>query len=172
MKRPSSTNGGIWGLTRIQGEPDVAYFAAEGSPEQYVYRIRKADDKRLDIMSFGAADAATVDVIANELQGKGVKFITEPGSLQTPGGGYGFRFFDPDGRTVEVSSDVAERAARELDPRESIPRNLSHIVVSSPNKVAVDQFYQRPARLQDQRLDRPLHQLPALQLRPPLPGDC
>ena len=35
--------GGIWGLTRIDGEPDVAYFAAEGSAEQYVYRIRKAD---------------------------------------------------------------------------------------------------------------------------------
>ena len=25
--------GGIWGLTRVDGEPDVAYFAAEGSPE-------------------------------------------------------------------------------------------------------------------------------------------
>jgi catechol 2,3-dioxygenase-like lactoylglutathione lyase family enzyme len=133
--------GGVWGLTRIEGEPDVAYFAAEGSPEQFVYRIRKADEKRLDLMAFGAQDAATVDAIADGLQKKGVKFASEPGALQTPGGGYGFRFFDPDGRTVEVSSDVAERPARELDPRESIPRNLSHVVVHSPNKVAIDQFY-------------------------------
>src|SRR6185503_10732575 len=133
--------GGIWGLTRIDGEPDVAYFAAEGSPEQYVYRIRKADDKRLDLMGFGAEDAATVDAIANELQAKGVKFATEPGAMQTPGGGYGFRFFDPDGRTIEVSTDIDARQFREVDSREAIPVKLSHVVVNSPKKEEVDAFY-------------------------------
>src|SRR3954453_22143397 len=130
-----------WGLTKVDGENGISFFAAEGSPEQYILRIRQADANRIDLLAFGAQDAATVDTLAGQGTAAGAKLISEPGSLQTPGGGYGFRFFDPDGRTVEVSSDVAERQARELDPRESIPRNLSHVVVSSPNKVAVDQFY-------------------------------
>ena len=35
---------------------------------------------------------------------EGVQLVGEPGELQTAGGGYGFRFFDIDGRTIEISS--------------------------------------------------------------------
>jgi catechol 2,3-dioxygenase-like lactoylglutathione lyase family enzyme len=133
--------GGIWGLKRIDGEPDVAYFAAEGSPEQYIYRVRRADEKRLDLISFGAVNRETVDALSADLSAAGTKLISEPGPLQTPGGGYGFRFFDPDGRTVEVSTGVTERPYREIDARESVPVKISHVVVNSPKKEEVDAFY-------------------------------
>src|SRR4051812_203438 len=86
--------GGVWGLKRVEGEPDVAYFAAEGSTEQYVVRLRRAAEKRIDVVGFEAPDAATVDALATSLASDGVRFASEPGALQTPGGGYGFRFFD------------------------------------------------------------------------------
>ena len=41
--------GGIWGLQRVGGESNLAYFAAEGSPEQYVMRLRAADERRIDV---------------------------------------------------------------------------------------------------------------------------
>lgn len=101
--------GGVWGLKRIDGEKDVAYFAAEGSPEHYVYRIRRADQKRLDLISFGAEDPAAVDRLAEDLARAGVRFASEPGPLQTPGGGYGFRFFDPLRRGVYMLYNARQR---------------------------------------------------------------
>jgi catechol 2,3-dioxygenase-like lactoylglutathione lyase family enzyme len=119
----------------------VAYFAAEGSPEQYVYRVRKGDESRLDLLAFGAADRAAVDSLASDLAAAGTRLVSEPGAMQTPGAGYGFRFFDPDGRTVEVSTDVAASPFREVEAREAIPVKLSHVVINSPKKDEVDAFY-------------------------------
>ena len=133
--------GGVWGLTKVDGDTGVSFFAAEGSPEQFIYRIRKADEKRLDLVAFGAEDPAAVDALAADLASDGVRFASEPGKLQTPGGGYGFRFFDPEGRTIEVSSDVAERPYRQLDPRESIPVAINHVVLTSKDRQATQAFY-------------------------------
>lgn len=132
-----------WGLTKIADDSGVAFFAAEGSGEQYVVRLRKGDAKRIDLISFGVADAATVDRLAGELGSAGVRLEREPGTLDSPGGGYGFRFFDPEGRLVELSSDVAARPCRELEPREAIPRGLSHVVVNSIDIHATRAFYEQ-----------------------------
>jgi catechol 2,3-dioxygenase-like lactoylglutathione lyase family enzyme len=133
--------GGIWGLKPVEGEKDLAFFAAEGSREQFVYRVRKADEKRLDLVAFGADSPEDVDELAASLAEVGVRFVSEPGALQTPGGGYGFRFFDPDGRVVEVSSGVETRAQREVAPREAIPVALNHVVLNSPKRKEVEAFY-------------------------------
>jgi catechol 2,3-dioxygenase-like lactoylglutathione lyase family enzyme len=132
----------VWGLKKVDGENGLTFLAAEGSPEQYVLRIRAADEKRVDLIAFGAEDKAAVDALATQVAGSGAKMVSEPGTLQTPGGGYGFRFFDPDGRTVEVSSDVAERPFRVLEPFEAIPQKLSHVVLHSPNPQACTEYYE------------------------------
>jgi catechol 2,3-dioxygenase-like lactoylglutathione lyase family enzyme len=134
---------GVWGLTRVADDSGIAFFAAVGSPEQYILRVRRAVDKRLDLISFGVTDAAVVDRFATELPAAGVRIDREPQKLDTPGGGYGLRFFDPDGRLVELSCDVAPRAFRELEERESIPRRLSHVVINSTNVPATKAFYER-----------------------------
>lgn len=132
----------VWGLTRVADDSGIAFLAAEGSPEPYVVRLRRDADKRLDLIAFGAAGAAEVDALAARLASQGVALIGEPAPLATPGGGYGFRFFDTDGRTVEVSSEVAPRAHRPIEERESIPVRLSHVVVNSPAPGRTRRFYQ------------------------------
>lgn len=131
-----------WGLTRVADDGDVAFFAAEGSPEQYIVRIREAPTKRIDLISFGAADTATVDSLAAEFIAAGVHLEREPGKLRTPGDGYGFRFFDPEGRLVEISSDVESRPYRELEAREAIPKSLSHVVINSTDIQGTKAFYE------------------------------
>src|ERR1700746_2037391 len=116
---------GAWGLKAEQGETGLTFLAAEGSPEQYVVRLRQAPDKRIDLIAFGAASAADVDTLAGRLLAAGVRLVSEPGMLKTPGGGYGFRFFDNEGRTVEISSDVAVRAHRKIEEGEPIPVRLA-----------------------------------------------
>jgi len=134
---------GIWGLTPVADDSGLTYLAAEGSPEQYSVRIRRAAEKRLDLISFGAATPADVDALASRLAAAGVQLVSEPRDIDTPGGGYGFRFFDNDGRTIEVSADVAVRQHRKLEEGESIPVKLSHVVVNSPNPEATVAFYDK-----------------------------
>src|SRR3712207_1579111 len=83
-----------WGLTAEHSDSGLTFLAAEGSPEQYVVRLRESADKRIDLISFGAATPGDVDTLAGQLAADGVRLISEPNTLQTPGGGYGFRFFD------------------------------------------------------------------------------
>jgi len=134
---------GTWGLAAEHSDTGLSFLAAEGSPEQYVVRLREASDKRIDLIAFGAASAAHVDALAAQLGRDGVQLVTEPGTLATPGGGYGFRFFDNEGRTVEISSDVTVREHRKIEEGESIPVRLSHVVVNSAAPEATVAWYQR-----------------------------
>jgi catechol 2,3-dioxygenase-like lactoylglutathione lyase family enzyme len=134
---------GVWGLTLEHDDTGLAFLAAEGSPEQYVVRLRRSADKRIDLLAFGAATTADVDTLAERLGRDGVRLVSEPGALTTPGGGYGFRFFDNEGRTVEISADVAVRAHRRVEEGESIPVRLSHVVVNSADPEATRAFYEK-----------------------------
>src|SRR3954447_14209550 len=100
---------GVWGLTKVAEDSGISFLAAEGSPEQYVVRLRKAQEKRLDLISYGAAHPADVDTLAEQLLQSGVQLLSRPGTVPTPGAVYGFRFFDVDGRTIEVTADVEAR---------------------------------------------------------------
>jgi catechol 2,3-dioxygenase-like lactoylglutathione lyase family enzyme len=131
-----------WGLTAVHGEGGLTFLAAEGSPEQYIIRLRAAADKRVDLIALGAATRADVDTLASRLARDGVRLVFEPRTLQTPGGGYGFRFFDNEGRTVEISSDVAIRQHRKIEPGESIPVRLSHVVINSADPESARAFYE------------------------------
>ncbi len=133
----------IWGLTPVATDSGLAFLAAEGSPERYVVRLRKDTDKRLDLVAFGAATPADVDTLASRLIAAGVEIAREPGDLETEGGGYGLRFYDVDGRTVEVSADVAIRKHRRIEERESIPVRISHVVLNSPDPDATMAWYGR-----------------------------
>lgn len=132
-----------WGLTEVGRDGDVGYLAAVGSPEQYVVRVRRSTEKRLDLVAFGAPDRATVDALAARLASDDVALVSEPGVLQTPGGGYGFRFFDVEGRTVEVSAEVAARTHRKVEEREDVPVRLSHVVLNSPEPERMMAFYEK-----------------------------
>jgi catechol 2,3-dioxygenase-like lactoylglutathione lyase family enzyme len=134
---------GTWGLKAEATDSGLAFLAAEGSPERYTIRLRRDTAKRLDLVSFGAASTSDVNALAERLLALNVRLAREPAPLTTEGGGYGLRFFDVDGRTVEVSSDVATRAHRKIEERESIPVRLSHVVLNSADPDATARWYER-----------------------------
>src|ERR1700744_1995230 len=71
---------GAWGLKAEHTDAGLAFLAAEGSPEQYVVRLRQAADKRVDLIAFGAASAADVDALAGRLAADGVRLVGDPGT--------------------------------------------------------------------------------------------
>lgn len=130
-----------WGLTEAATDGDMSYLVAEGSPENYVIRLRKADEKRLDLLAFGAESREAVDTLAQTLGSQGIQLVGDPTDLQTMGGGYGFRFFDLDGRTVEISTEVETRQHRKIEEGEAIPVRISHAVMNSNDPNATRDFY-------------------------------
>jgi catechol 2,3-dioxygenase-like lactoylglutathione lyase family enzyme len=132
---------GTWGLTPVASGAGIAFLAAEGSPERYVIRLRRDADKRLDLVAFGAANRADVDALAERLITRGVALAREPAALATEGGGYGLRFFDVDGRTVEVSAEVATRKHRKIEEQESVPVRLSHVVLNGTDPDRTARWY-------------------------------
>ncbi|MGK0741400.1 VOC family protein [Leucobacter sp. Z1108] len=129
-----------WGLSEVKSEDGLVYLAAEGSPEPFILRLRR-DEKRIDLVGFGVKNRDDLHKLAEKLRAEGVQFVHEPQELTQPGGGYGFRVFDGDGRVLEFSTDFELRESRKIREREPIPVKLSHTVFNSKNLNETVQWY-------------------------------
>jgi catechol 2,3-dioxygenase-like lactoylglutathione lyase family enzyme len=74
------------------------------------------------------------------LKSAGVRILEPPHLLNGPGGGYGVSFVDPDGRRIELSSDVGVHTdgwqAKVVEPR-----SICHIVLNTPDIHGITRFY-------------------------------
>mgnify|MGYP001160739360 CR=1 FL=1 len=129
-----------WGLVQVPSTDGLTWLATQGHDEHHVVRLRQDDSNRIDVIALAAASRADVDALATKVKAAGAKIIHEPRALTSPGGGYGFRFFSPDGLTFEISSDVALGAKREIARWEGVPVKISHIVLHSPDHKAAVKF--------------------------------
>lgn len=131
----------VWGLRESGAQGDLVFFAAQGGAEPAVVRLRPADENRVDVIALAATDRGDVDELFAQVCAAGVTVIFAPRSLGSPFGGYGFRFFSPDGLPFEVSSDVARGPQRALSRWEGVPQKISHIVLHSPDHKALMAFF-------------------------------
>jgi catechol 2,3-dioxygenase-like lactoylglutathione lyase family enzyme len=130
-----------WGLKQVAERDGMVYFAAEGSDEIFVVRLRPSEEKRIDVIGLAAETRDDVDGLFAKVSEAGCKIVFAPRALAGFGGGYGFRFFSPDGLPFEISAEVEKGSARELVRWEGIPQKISHIVMHSPDHKAAVQFF-------------------------------
>jgi catechol 2,3-dioxygenase-like lactoylglutathione lyase family enzyme len=133
--------GDVWGLEPVAEGDGLAWFKAAGSSEHHVVRLRQSDAAHLDVIALAADSNGDVDTLHEKVVAAGCRVIHPPRPLDTPGSGYGFRFFSPDGLPFEVSSNVAPGPAREVERWEGIPVRISHIVLHSPDHPAAVRFF-------------------------------
>ena len=131
----------LWGLEAVPSDDGMAWFKAQGHDEHHVVRLRPAGENRVDVIALAADSRADVDALCEKVKAAGGRIVHEPRDLATPGGGYGFRFFSPDGLQMEVSSDVARGPSRPLERWEGVPVKISHIVLHSPDHHALVQWF-------------------------------
>jgi catechol 2,3-dioxygenase-like lactoylglutathione lyase family enzyme len=131
----------VWGLKDVGMQDGMLHFAAEGNDEHHVVRLRAAEDKRVDVIALATDSRADVDALHQKVVEAGCQIIFAPRDLTTLGGGYGFRFFSPDGLPFEISSDVARGTAREMHRWDGVPQKISYIVLHSPDHKAMVQFF-------------------------------
>ena len=131
----------IWGLREVSSDDGMAYFAAQGGEEHHVVRLRSSKVGRIDVIALAAPDRAVVDGLHAKVSASAAKLISAPHDLASPGGGYGFRFFSPDGLTFEISSDVEQGEKRDISRWDGVPVKISHIVLHSPDPGKLTQFF-------------------------------
>jgi catechol 2,3-dioxygenase-like lactoylglutathione lyase family enzyme len=133
--------GEVWGLDPVAEDAAHAWFKAQGHDEHHVVQLRRAEENRVDVIALAADSRADVDALRAKVEAAGCRIASEPAELTSPGGGYGFRFFSPDGLLLEISSDVAKGPKRDLARWEGVPVKISHIVLHSPDHQALVTFF-------------------------------
>ena len=126
-----------WGLRDVHDDGYTTYLRTQ-SGERFQLAIAGGPQRRIERIAFALGSRADVDAAARELATAGVEIVMSPRALETPGGGYGLRFLDPDRRCVELSADVADAAPATLA---EAPHKLAHIVVNTPDIDRVTTFY-------------------------------
>lgn len=132
---------GKWGLVEVAADADTVWLRAQGSDEPFSVRLRRSDANHVDVIALATGTRADVDALHAAVLTAQCRVIHAPRALTGPGGGYGFRFFSPDGLPFEISSDVARGPSRSIERWEGIPIRISHIVLHSPNHNALIAFF-------------------------------
>ena len=130
-----------WGLEEVPSDDGLVYLKAQGHCEHHVVRLRTDAANRIDVIALAAATRADVDALAEKVRASDVKMIVQPRELTAPGGGYGFRFFSPDGLPFEISSDVATGCSRAIERWDGVPVKISQIVLHSPDHHAMTKWF-------------------------------
>lgn len=131
----------LWGLEPVASDDDMVWLKTQGHDEHHVVRLRAADENRVDVIALAAENRTDVDALHDRVIASGGKIVSAPHDLSTPGGGYGFRFFSPEGMQFEISSDVARGGARQLERWDGVPVKISHIVLHSPDHQALVKWF-------------------------------
>lgn len=130
-----------WGLRQVVDKDGLVYFAAEGSDQLFVVRLRQGTDNRIDVIALATGTREDVEALHVKVREAGCRIIFAPRPLDQFGGGYGFRFFSPDGLPFEISAEVATGPSRQLARWDAVPQKISHIVLHSPDHRALVRFF-------------------------------
>lgn len=130
-----------WGLVEVASEPGMAWFKTHGHDEHHVVRLHDTGTNCVEVIALAADSRADVDAIHQRVVDAGCQIIFAPADLSAPGGGYGFRFFSPDGLPFEISAEVQPLDKRAMERWEGMPVKISHIVLHSPDLQAMVTFF-------------------------------
>lgn len=130
-----------WGLVEVAQENGAAWFKTHGHDEHHVVRLHDSGTNCIEVIALAADRREDVDNLHARVAEAGCKVIFAPTDLTAPGGGYGFRFFSPDGLPFEISADVARSTKRAMERWEGMPVKISHIVLHSPDLPRMVAFF-------------------------------
>ena len=125
----------VWGLERVAETSDAVYLRG-ASAEHFLLSLHKGDAKGLHHVAYSMPSDDAVRRAAAVLKAAGVRLVEEPHSLDEPGGGFGLRLIDPDGRCIELSSG---RSAHR--PKKAVPHSVCHVVLNTPDLDRITKFY-------------------------------
>ncbi len=130
----------VWRLDIIARQANAVYLRGTGA-HHHLLALHARDEPALLRIDLTTPDAAAIDAIHARLRQAGTSELTAPAPINEPGGGYGFQFRDPDGRTLRILAGAARHD--DAAPRADRPGKITHIVLNAPDPAAISAFYCR-----------------------------
>jgi len=118
----------VWNLKAVASSNGSVYLRGTGY-EHHILGIHQRDEGQLLRINLSAPDQEAVNAIHDRVRKTNLRRVEAPGNIDEPGGGYGFAFQDPEGRTVRIIADMAAHSPEKDDLER--PRKLSHCVLNS-----------------------------------------
>ena len=129
----------VWGLQKVEDDRD-AIFLRGSSPEHFILSLHRRNTRGLHHIAYALRSEDAVVRAASQLKQAGVRIIQDPGAFEEPGGGFGLRFVDPEGRCIELSANVSSHA--DGWTKKSVePQSICHIVNNTPDLERITAFY-------------------------------
>ncbi|TWP34681.1 VOC family protein [Leekyejoonella antrihumi] len=133
---------GTWGLTATERGEGTAWLRGS-SREHHILHLARNEQNALGKIVFAVRDRREVDDAARALAALDILLVHEPGPLDDAAGGYGLQFVDPEGRLVELSTELYAVSERDANGREAVPRKIAHVVLNTVDIDAACAFYTR-----------------------------
>ena len=128
----------VWGLRVVERDTDSAWLRGSGD-NHHVLALTAAERNGLGCLSFSVATPMEVDAAARQLEARGIPLLEGPARSGRPGGGYGLRFSDPEGRIVEIIAEMLAVAPLVRDV--AAPIGVTHVVLNTADIDTATRFY-------------------------------
>ncbi|HXP31783.1 MAG TPA: VOC family protein [Stellaceae bacterium] len=128
----------IWGLRPVAERAGSVYLRGTG-PSHHIVALHARPKGELLRVDLTAPDKAAVEAIHAQVREAGSKDVEKPAPIGEPGGGYGFAFRDPEGRTIRILAEAKIHGDTKDDPDR--PRKISHVVLCSMKPAATVDFF-------------------------------
>jgi len=128
----------VWRLA-VAAERDGSVYLRGSGARHHILALHPRNGPALLCINLAAADREAVDRLHARVTAAGAPRIGAPGPIAEPGGGYGFAFLDPEGRSVRVIAEDARHAdAHSLPDR---PEKITHVVLNTPRQEDAAAFW-------------------------------
>ncbi len=129
----------LWQLELIESWTGEGVFFRASGDEPFVLGLLPGPQRKLLTVRYALESPAAVEQAYDRLKGRGITPLNSPAELALPGNYYGFHITDCDGSVLELSATTAD--APPGPTTQFVPERLSHLVINSPDNVALRDFY-------------------------------
>jgi catechol-2,3-dioxygenase len=119
----------VWRLAVVAERGGSVYLRGSGA-YCHILALHPRSEPALMCVNLAAADRDAVDRLHARVAAAGALQVGPAAPVAEPGGGYGFAFLDPEGRSVRVIAEDARHADARLLPDR--PERITHVVLNTP----------------------------------------
>jgi catechol 2,3-dioxygenase len=126
-----------WGLQLVQQKEHAVWLRGTG-PDHHILVIERAPAPCLISITWGVRDRDALFALYERLASLGVHTQEPPRQLGSPGAGWGFAFYDPEGRLHKVVSDREDLQLLTSD--KTLPVKIAHVVINTADMKGMTDF--------------------------------
>jgi len=130
----------VWRLAVVAERNGSVYLRGSGA-YCHILALHPRGEPALLCVNLAAADRNAVDRLHARVTAAGAPQVGPAAPIDGPGGGYGFVFMDPDGRSVRVIAEDARHA--DARPLPDHPERITHLVFNTPRQEDAAAFWVR-----------------------------